>query len=67
VLYNSMEYRYRAFKVFYDAGAVWTGGQEATVRHSVGAGVHYGELALLVAFPLRNGRVEPAFIAGLNL
>jgi len=28
--------------------------------------VHYGELALLVAFPLRNGRVEPVFIAGLN-
>ncbi len=67
VLYDSIEYRYRAFKVFYDAGAVWTSGREATVRHSVGAGVHYGELALLVAFPLRNGRVEPVFIAGLNL
>lgn len=64
---NSVEYRYRAFKVFYDAGAVWNGGQQATVRHSVGGGVHFGELALLVAFPLRNGRVEPMFIAGLNL
>jgi hypothetical protein len=65
--HNSVEYRYRAFRVFYDAGAVWTRGQDATLRCSAGAGVHLGDLALLVAFPIRNGRVEPVFIAGLNL
>ncbi|MGC9971398.1 MAG: BamA/TamA family outer membrane protein [Bryobacteraceae bacterium] len=65
--HNSVEYRYRAFQIFYDAGAVWTRGQDATLKHSAGAGVHIGDLALLVAFPIRNGRVEPVFIAGLNL
>jgi hypothetical protein len=65
--HNSVEYRYRAFQIFYDAGAVWTRGQDATLRHSAGAGVRLGDLALLVAFPIRNGRVEPVFIAGLNL
>jgi hypothetical protein len=67
VAYNSAAYRYRAFEVFYDAGAVWTGGQPATVRHSAGAGVHIGDLALLVAFPIRNGRMDVVFMAGLNL
>ena len=65
--HNSVEYRYRAFQVFYDAGAVWTRGQDASLKHSVGAGVHFGDFALLLAFPIRNGRVEPVLIAGLNL
>jgi hypothetical protein len=67
VLYNSMEYRYKAFQIFYDVGAVWLKGRDAAPKHSVGAGVHIGDLALLIAFPVRNGRVEPVFIAGLNL
>ena len=65
--HNSVEYRYRAFQIFYDAGAVWTRGQDASLKHSVGAGVHFGDFALLLAFPIRNGRVEPVLIAGLNL
>jgi Omp85 superfamily domain len=65
--HNSVEYRYRAFQIFYDAGAVWTRGQNPALKHSAGAGVHIGDLALLVAFPIRNGRVDPVFIAGLNL
>jgi hypothetical protein len=65
--YNSVAYRYRAVEVFYDAGAVWTRGQEATVRHSAGVGVHLGDLAFLIAFPIRNGRMDVMFIAGLNL
>jgi hypothetical protein len=64
---NSVEYRYRAFEVFYDTGAIWLRGKNATVHHSAGVGVHLGELALLIAFPLRNGRIEPVFMAGLNL
>ncbi len=67
VVYNSVEYRYRAFQVFYDVGAVWLAGRDAAPKHSAGAGVHIGDLALLIAFPIRNGRVEPVFIAGLNL
>jgi hypothetical protein len=66
-VHNSLEYRYRAFEVFYDTGALWSAGQNATAHHSTGAGVHLGDLAVLVAFPLRSGRAEPVFIAGLNL
>lgn len=65
--HNSVEYRYRAFEMFYDTGAVWSRNETATVRHSAGAGIHIGDLALLVAFPIRSGRAEPIFIAGLNL
>jgi outer membrane protein assembly factor BamA len=67
MVHNSVEYRYRAFEVFYDAGALWNAGQNVTARHSTGAGLHLGDLALLVAFPLRSGRADPVFIAGLNL
>ncbi len=67
IVHNSLEYRYRFVEAFYDAGAVWNAGDRATVHHSVGGGVRLGDLALLVAFPLRNGHAEPVFIAGLNL
>jgi hypothetical protein len=67
VVCSSVEYQYRSFEVFYDAGSVWSSGQPVVARHSVGAGVHLGDLALLLAFPIRNGRPEPVFIAGLNL
>jgi outer membrane protein assembly factor BamA len=65
--HNSVEYRYRAFEIFYDTGACWTRGQEVVARHSAGVGVHLGDLALLIAFPIRNGRADPVFMAGLNL
>jgi len=67
VVHNSVEYRYRFVEAFYDAGAIWNAGERAPVHHSVGGGVRLGDLALLVAFPMRNGRPEPTFIAGLNL
>ncbi len=67
VVHNSVEYRYRFIEAFYDTGAVWNSGERVVVRHSVGGGVRLGDLALLLAFPLRNGHPEPVFIAGLNL
>ncbi|HEY1206356.1 MAG: BamA/TamA family outer membrane protein [Bryobacteraceae bacterium] len=67
VVHNSLEYRYRFVEAFYDAGAVWDAGERAVLRHSAGGGVRLGDLALLLAFPIRNGRPEPVFIAGLNL
>ncbi len=67
LVHNSVEYRYRFVETFYDAGAVWNAGDRAAVHHSVGGGVRIGDLALLLAFPLRNGHPEPTFIAGLNL
>ena len=67
VVHNSVEYRYRFLEAFYDTGAVWNSGERATMHHSLGGGVRLGDLALLVAFPMRHGRPEPVFIAGLNL
>ena len=67
VVYESVEYRYRVLRVFYDAGAAWSRGQDPSAKHSVGGGFQLGEFAMLVAFPLRNGHVTPVFMAGLNL
>jgi outer membrane protein assembly factor BamA len=64
--HNSLEYRYRMFEVFYDVGAVWTRGQPAVPRHAVGAGLRQGGFSLAVAFPVRENRVEPVFMVGMN-
>lgn len=65
MVHNSVEYRYRHFKVFYDTGAVWDSGQPATARHSLGVGLHESGFTLAVAFPVKSGRAEPIFMMGL--
>lgn len=65
--YNSVEYKYRAFTVFYDTGAAWSRREDVSPKHSAGVGFRAGDFALLVAFPFRNGRFEPIFIMGLNI
>jgi len=64
--HGSVEYRYRYFQIFYDAGAVWDRGQDPTPRNSVGVGLRKDGFSLAVAFPLKDGRVDPVFIAGMN-
>jgi outer membrane protein assembly factor BamA len=64
--HNSLEYRYKIFRVVYDAGAAWDRGQHADPKHSLGVGLRRHEFSLLVAFPVRAGRAEPMFIAGMN-
>ena len=70
-----MSYGYRIgegmVQAFYDAGSVWQAGrqpnqQDAVLRHSVGFGYKQGIFVLTTAFPIRNGRVEPVFMAGMN-
>ena len=63
---GSVEYRYRVFQIFYDAGAVWDKGQDPTPRNSVGVGLRKDGFSLAVAFPLKDGRVDPVFMAGMN-
>ena len=63
---NSVEYRYGAFQVFYDTGAVWNSGSAAIARNSLGAGVREGCFTLAVAFPVREGRTNPVFMLGMN-
>lgn len=65
VVHNALEYRYRPLKVFYDAGAVWSRGQEPAPKHSLGVGLGYKGFMIALAFPVRDGRAEPVFMAGM--
>jgi len=64
--HGSVEYRYRCFQIFYDAGAVWDRGQDPAPRNSVGVGLRKDGFSLAVAFPLKDGRADPVFMAGMN-
>lgn len=77
VVHNEVTYGYRVgegmIEGFYDAGALWQSGpfgpsdrSTGTLRHSLGAGYKQGIFVLAMAFPIRNGRIEPVFMAGMN-
>jgi hypothetical protein len=70
VVHNEMTYGYKrgegTIMAFYDTGAVWQPGQQAVLRHSLGFGYKQGIFVLTTAFPVRNGRIEPVFMAGMN-
>jgi outer membrane protein assembly factor BamA len=65
LVYNSLDYRYGMFDVFYDAGAIWDPGQEAVARHSVGVALRKNSFMVALAFPIR-GHVTPVFMVGMN-
>jgi outer membrane protein assembly factor BamA len=64
--HNSVEYRYGVFQVFYDSGAVWDRSENAVLRHSAGVGLRQGVFSLAVAFPLREGHIDPILMVGMN-
>lgn len=66
MVHNTVEYRYGVFQAFYDSGAIWDSGQNATPRHSIGVGLRHGSFSLAVAFPIKEGRAEPVFMVGMN-
>ena len=66
MIHNSAEYRYGNFQIFYDSGAVWDSGETPALRHSAGVGLRQGVFSLAVAFPLREGRIDPIFMVGMN-
>ena len=66
VAHGSVEYRYRYFQIFYDAGAVWDRGEAITPHSSAGVGLRKDGFSVAVAFPIKDGRVEPVLIAGMN-
>lgn len=69
VVHGSVEYRWRYLQAFYDTGAIWERSTQPDQKQSVGIGVRTSTkdgLLLAVAFPLRNGRVDPVFIAEFN-
>lgn len=73
VVHGSVTYGYHIMRVFYDTGAVWESGKSPEPKHSAGVGIsgglglfQKGAFLLAVAFPLRQGRADPVFIAGMN-
>jgi len=73
VIDGSLAYRYRAMRVFYDAGSAWNRGRRAEPEQSLGVGLQgnlgflgNNEFVLALAFPLNQGRPEPIFVAGMN-
>ena len=66
MLHNTVEYRYRVFQAFYDTGSVWDRGRAAVPRHGVGVGLRQGSFSLAVAVPVKEGRIEPIFMVGMN-
>jgi len=70
LVHNSITYRYRfprvTGQVFYDAGSLWHGTGDTAVRHSLGVGVIRSIFTLAVAFPVREGRIDPVFMVGMN-
>jgi len=66
MVHASIDYHYRWFQVFYDTGAIWDRGQDPKPRNSVGAGLRKDGFSLAVAFPIKDGRIDPVFMAGMN-
>jgi hypothetical protein len=71
--YGSVTYGYRMLRVFYDTGSVWDQGKVPEMKESAGVGVsgglgvlQKGAFLMALAFPLRQGRVTPVVIAGMN-
>jgi outer membrane protein assembly factor BamA len=66
MVHNSVEYRYGVFQIFYDSGTIWDRTEAAVLRHSVGLGLRQGVFSMAVAFPLKEGRIDPVFMVGMN-
>ncbi|MCC6586318.1 MAG: BamA/TamA family outer membrane protein [Bryobacterales bacterium] len=64
----SVEYRMRWLRMIYDTGSAWQRRGPIVVRHSAAIGYisESSGLTALIAFPLRNGTIEPILLLGLN-
>jgi hypothetical protein len=70
VAYGSLEYRHRLdggthLIAFYDVGSVWDRGLSAEAKHAVGFGLRTWRFQMALGFPVRSGRMEPMFSAGV--
>jgi hypothetical protein len=75
IVHGSIDYRWRLFQAFYDAGSIAEAAVVAAVagastmsdvKHSVGVGLRKDNIQLAVAFPLRGVRMDPIFLLGVN-
>jgi outer membrane protein assembly factor BamA len=65
MVHASIDYSYREFRVVYDAGSSRAFGGDRKLRQSIAVGYGRG-FGFLIAFPLREGRMEPIFMLGMN-
>jgi hypothetical protein len=67
LLYGSLEYRYRPFRIFYDVGAVWDPVDSPITRHAIGIGLVSREgFFMSLGFPVRLHGVQGAFMIGFR-
>ncbi|HKW98269.1 MAG TPA: BamA/TamA family outer membrane protein [Bryobacteraceae bacterium] len=66
LVHNSLDYRYGMVDIFYDIGAIWDAGQDVVARHSIGVGLRKNSFLIAMAFPIKEGRVTPTFMVGMN-
>ncbi|MBI3681423.1 MAG: BamA/TamA family outer membrane protein [Acidobacteria bacterium] len=68
--HGSLDYRHGIFRIAYDVGTVYDRGKPSNVLHSVAFGLTTGHkrdsFSFLVALPLRENRIEPIFMVGMN-
>jgi Omp85 superfamily domain len=64
--YQSIEYSYRGFAVFLDAGSVWEEDADARSRVSTGFGYHGGHFFMMLGFPLNADELRAAFMTGVR-
>ena len=65
MVHGRIEYGYSILQVFYDTGAVWEHTQSPEQKHSLGIAVKKKGFQLAMAFPLRDGRLDPVFMASM--
>ena len=66
IVHGSINYAYRKFQAFYDAGAIWDRPQQREAKQSAGVGFKANRCQLAVAFPFKSGGLDPVFYAGMN-
>ncbi len=72
IVAGSIEYAFKASQkwmpaVFFDSGEVWGNAMARVVRNSAGAGIRSRDgFYLYVAFPFKEGRVDPQVMTGVN-
>jgi hypothetical protein len=66
VIHNALEYTFHHIGLFFDAGAVWSRGEDARVRYSTGFGYLGRNSFLTVGFPLNADGVGATFMMGVR-
>lgn len=79
LVHGTLEYQYRALRLFYDTGSIWNRGANARIRNSLGIGLNLDNcwpaakdrpyrkgFTVAVAFPVKEGRAEPVVLVGMN-